>query len=51
MLGLNNLIVVMYVVNVLCRGMENMIKGQKDIIAELEAKIEANLDAINKVRT
>ena len=31
-----------------CSGMENKIRSQKDIIAELEAKIEANLGEITK---
>ena len=31
-------------------GMESMIKRQKDNIAELEARIQSNLDEIAKVR-
>ena len=33
----------------LCRGMENLIKSQKEIITDLEAKIQANLDELKKV--
>ena len=32
-----------------CSGMEQMIKSQKESIAELEAKIAANMDEIKKV--
>ena len=35
----------------LCRGMENLIKSQKEAITELEAKIEANMEELKKVRT
>ena len=33
----------------LCRGMENLIKSQKETITDLEAKIQANLEELKKV--